>query len=1086
MPVVICGACRHENRDGAKFCDNCGAKLARRCPSCAHPVRDAARFCDECGHSLTAAAPPSPAPAPVVPAVTSSAPAAVSIADVAGRFEQRLGGYTPRHLAEKILTSRAAMEGERKIVTVLFADAVGFTDLATRLDPEDLHGVMDGCFHHLVEAVHRYEGTVNQFTGDGVMALFGAPIAHEDHAVRAVAAAVAIQQAAQAYSEQLCRERGFTFTMRLGINTGPVVVGRIGDDLRMDYTAQGETVNLAARLQTAAAPGAVLISDATHRLVHGYFVTDAVGPLTLKGFPTPMRAHVVRDRRRRARFQVALERGLTPLVGRERELSFLTDAAKRAAAGRAQVVSIVGEAGVGKSRLAWELGRALGEGQFTYLEAHCTAHADELPFAVVNQLLRANFDVDEAEPEPAQMKKIESAMLALDPALEWTIPYLNHLLALPAPTLGADGLDQAQRRRRLIEAVKALVLAGAARRPLVLVVDDLQWIDRNSEELFAAVIDALAGHSVMMLMTYRPGYDPPWQGRSFHQRLSVDPLGDGETHAMVSALLADHAAASSVEAVIVDRAGGNPLFVEELVRYLRERRSAAPDGVAGPGDEVPATIHALLTARIDRLPERLKRTLQLAAVLGDEFTWSLLDAIAPRDAQLGADLSELVRHELLRERETFPEARYAFTHLLIRQVAYEALLLRARAELHGRAAAALERLYAGRVDEVLGEVADHYAKSPDRGKAVEYLVRAGDRAASLFAYEEARGFYGRALELLEKRPETVPERARILDRSGDAAFAHGAVGEASARWIQSLDLERGIADGRRLADLHRKIGVAAWTAGDRDGALDHLHRGLAVLGDDAETREAARLHQELARIHVRLGDHEKAMALAERALRLADRLQAADVVADAYNTWGVALARTGDVEAAAAYVERSLQAALAHALGSVACRAYGNLSVMYGPVDRERALGYTRDGLALAQRIGDQLQQSWLYCTLASGHCSINGDYDEGVRSAEAAIELDRRLGQLSHLPVPLIILAQVYQCRGDFTRSEQYYREALALAEPIGEPQLLVPCYDGLATLAIERGDEEDADAWLTKCRAVQEATGWTSETFLVLPFLC
>src|SRR5688572_22612167 len=451
---MICGTCRHENRGGAKFCENCGAKLERRCPACAQPVREASRFCDACGHRLDAPAPP--------PAAAPSPPPAASIAD---HLEQRFAGYTPRHLADKILTSRAALEGERKLVSVLFADCAGFTEVSANLDPEDLHAVMDGCFQHLVNVVHRYEGTINQFTGDGVMALFGAPIAHEDHAVRAVAAALEIQHASREYSASLKSERGFGLAMRLGINTGPVVVGRIGDDLRMDYTAQGETVNLSARLQTAAEPGGVLISEATYRLVHGYFVTEPVGPLTLKGFGTPMHAFVVRGRRRRARFQVALERGLTPFVGRERELAFLKDAAQRAAGGRAQVVSVVGDAGVGKSRLAWELGRGLGDGAVTYLEAHCTPHADELPFAVINQLLRANFGVDGAESEPAQMKKIESAMLALDPSLAWTVPYLNHLLALPAPSLAAEGLDQVQRRRRMIEAVKTLVLAGAARRP---------------------------------------------------------------------------------------------------------------------------------------------------------------------------------------------------------------------------------------------------------------------------------------------------------------------------------------------------------------------------------------------------------------------------------------------------------------------------------------------------------------------------------------------------------------------------------------------------------------------------------------------
>src|SRR5688572_11058493 len=1065
---MICGTCRHENRGGAKFCENCGAKLERRCPACAQPVREASRFCDACGHRLDAPAPP--------PAAAPSPPPAASIAD---HLEQRFAGYTPRHLADKILTSRAALEGERKLVSVLFADCAGFTEVSANLDPEDLHAVMDGCFQHLVNVVHRYEGTINQFTGDGVMALFGAPIAHEDHAVRAVAAALEIQHASREYSASLKSERGFGLSMRLGLNTGPVVVGRIGDDLRMDYTAQGETVNLAARLQGAAEPGGVLISEALHALVAGYFVADEVGPLALKGIAAPVKAFAVRSRRRRARFQLALERGLTPLAGRAQELAFLKESVERARAGRTQLVSLVGDAGVGKSRLAYELRRAVANGGTTVLDAHCAAQADAMPFAVIGQLLRANFGMDEGEPETEQLRKVDSGVRELGASIEWAIPYLGHLLALPAPTLEADGLDQAQRRRRMIEAVKALVLAGAARRPLLFIIEDLQWIDRNSEELLVAINEGLAGHRVMFLTTYRPGYTAPWQDRSFHQRLALDPLPEDNVRSIAQALLSGAEAIPDLQQLVVARAGGNPLFAEELVRFFKTQGAKASE------TEVPATIHDLLTARIDRLPESVKRTLQLASVLGIDFAFPLLEAIGSPDADLRADLAELVRLELIRERETFPEARYSFAHLLVRQVAYEELLLKTRADLHQRAGDALERLHAGRLDEVVRELADHYARSPAHDKALRYLARAGDRAASLFAYREAEAYYRRALELIERRPELAGERLRVLDKLAEAAFANGEIEAARAPWLECLALAQEAGDQLRVADIHRKIANAAWAAGNREETLSHLERGIATLGTRVENLEAARLIQELARVNFRLGDQMRATQLAEHAVALGAKLDAQDVVADAYNTWGIGLARAGDLEQGAALVQRCLETALQEGLGSVACRAYVNLAVMYGPIDRTRALDYAREGLKLAQKIGDQLQQSWLYCTLASGQCSINGDYDEGIRAAEAGIELDRRIGQRSHLAVPLIILAQVHQCRGDIESSHRYYTEALSLAEEIGEPQLLVPCYDGLGTLAIERGDEADADRWLERGRSVQEATGWTSETFLVLPFL-
>jgi tetratricopeptide (TPR) repeat protein len=385
---------------------------------------------------------------------------------------------------------------------------------------------------------------------------------------------------------------------------------------------------------------------------------------------------------------------------------------------------------------------------------------------------------------------------------------------------------------------------------------------------------------------------------------------------------------------------------------------------------------------------------------------------------------------------------------------------------------------------MLPALADHFARGGNRPKAFHYLVRAGDRAQSLFAYEDAAGNYRGALANVDGAGEGAALRSPVLEKLGDAAFAHGDLPAARAHWAEALALAGD--DRGRATDLHRKMGGAAWAAGEKDAALAHLDRGLAVLGGDGDHLQAARLYQEFGRIHFRLGDHAQAMEWAKRALALGTQIAAPDVVSQAYNTLGVALARAGDLEQGAGFVGRSLETALAHQLGAVAARAYTNLAVMYASLDHERSAQYCREGLDLAQRIGDRLQQSWLYCTLASGHCTLAGDYDEGVRAAEAAVEVDERLGQRSHLPIPLIILAQIYQCRGDYPRSGRYYEEALAVAESVGEPQLLCPCYEGLATLAVEQGDEAEADRWLEKSRHTQETTGWTSDTFLLLPFLC
>jgi class 3 adenylate cyclase/tetratricopeptide (TPR) repeat protein len=1059
MVAVTCPACRHDNRDTAKFCDSCGAPLPRACAGCSTPLRPAAKFCDECGQPVAAAA---------------AAPATLRA--------QAPTGYTPKHLAERILTSRSAIEGERKQVTVVFVDCVGFTALSSRLDPEDLHAIMDGCFQHLLDAVHRYEGTVNQFTGDGVMALFGAPIAHEDHAVRAVAAALAMQRAVRQYAESLRAQRGLDFAVRIGVNTGPVVVGKIGDDLRMDYTAQGETVNLAARLQQAAPPGGVRLSEATMRLVSGYFGIEPAGELALKGLPQPLPTFTVTgERSGRARFDLALERGLTPFVGRRRELAFLRDGWDKAQRGRGNVVSVVGTAGMGKSRLVYELKRTLDEERVTFLSGRCHPHRETLPFNLIAQLLHMNFRLEDGESEKSQAHKVETGVRRLDPSLEWIIPYLKHVLALPADELDVEGLDEAQRKRRLVEAVRTLTLRGAQHRPLFLLMEDLQWIDRSSRDYLDAVVDSMATHPVLLVCTYRQGYAPAWENRSFHQRLVLDPFSEEETTQMVAAL-APAPVAPAARTLIVRRAEGNPLFIEELTAYLQERGLLAGGNASALADaEVPATIQDLLTARIDRLPESAKRLLQVAAVLGREFPLPLLESVAPGGLDVGAELATLVRAELLGETALFPEQRYRFVHLLVQQVAYQSLLVKSRAELHARAGRALEQLYVERPEEVLQELAHHYSRSTERDRALHYLVLAGDRARSLFAYDDAATYYRQALALADDT-----RRAVILDKLGDTAYARGELGDARAQWAEALPLVERAGDCRRAAELHRKIGVATWDAGDRQRALDHLERGRTALCDDVNNAESARLYQELGRIYFRLGDHDRATEWARKALALGNELGAPDVVAHAYNTLGVALARAGDIEQAAEYVRRSLETALAHQLGTIACRAYSNLAVMYAALDHVRSSEYCREGLALAQKIGDQLQQAWLFCTLAGGHCTLAGDYDEGIKAAEAAVEVDRRLGQRSHLPVPLIILAQIHQCRGELEPSARYYHEALEVASAVGEPQLLFPCYDGLATLAIESGDEAAAEQWLAKSREVQHATGWTSETFLVLPFLC
>ena len=509
-----CPRCQFDNPPTMLFCVECGTRLERRCPNCGAEAQPTFKFCGQCGAALGALEP-------------ASAPAPMAKAQIYGRQEAKIQSYTPRHLAEKILTARSALEGERRQVTVLFADVANFTTLAAQLDPEVVHEIMDHCFERITAEVHRFEGTINQYTGDGVMALFGAPIAHEDGPRRAVHAALGIQRAVRDYSQELQAQRGLLLQMRIGINTGLVVVGKIGDDLRMDYTAVGDTTNLAARLQQNARPGSVVISEATHRLVTGFFETLDLGEVPVKGRASARTFEVLRPRGRRARLDVAVERGLTPLIGRERELGTLLERFREVKDGRGQVVCIAGEAGIGKSRLVLEFRRALaaaGEA-VTWLEGRCISFGQSIPFLPLIDQLRENFRIEELDGEPEIIAKVEHGMRRMG-ELEAHIPSIRYLLAVDPGAPDVAAMDASARRKKLFDAALALPLRGARRRPLVLVFEDLHWIDTSTEEYLGVLMDSVAAVPLMLLVTYRVGYTPPFGSRSFHTTLTLaQPLG---------------------------------------------------------------------------------------------------------------------------------------------------------------------------------------------------------------------------------------------------------------------------------------------------------------------------------------------------------------------------------------------------------------------------------------------------------------------------------------------------------------------------------------------------------------------------------
>jgi class 3 adenylate cyclase/tetratricopeptide (TPR) repeat protein len=830
-----------------RFCGRCGAALAARCPHCGAEAPPDFRFCGHCGKSLqeTPAPPPPAADRPV---------------------------YTPKHLADKILKSRSALQGERRQVTVLFADLAGFTSLAEKRDPEEVHRIINGCFERITAEVHRFEGTINQYTGDGVMALFGAPIAHEDSARRAVHAALGIQRAIADYGVTLRAEHGLSLTMRIGLNTGAVVVGAIGDDLRMDYTAVGDTTNLAARMQQTARPGTVVVSEATHRAIEGFFETLDLGRVEVKGHE-PVRAwEVVRARGARSRIAVGRERGLTPFVGRDRELQTLLARAADVEAGRGQVVFIVGDAGIGKSRLLYEFRRQLAETgrAVSWVEGQCVSFGQSIPFLPLVDLLRKNFGVEEFDGEPEIIAKVEGVSRRMG-GLEEHVPFIRYLLSVDPGDAAVATMDAPNRRRLAFAALRALAVRGAQLRPVVLVVEDLHWMDSGSEEFLGSLMESVAGVAIMLILTYRVGYAPPFGSRSYYSTINLTTLGDNETLAVARSVLGAADLPREVLDALRQKAEGVPLFIEEVAKTLLDLGVVRREGdrlvlVSGPESiDVPETIHDIIMARLDRLGDDGKRAVQLASVIGRQFLVRLLTRVSGMSQEpVDGLLRELQSLELVYQQGLLPEPAYVFKHAVIQDVAYKSLLREHRRELHRSVAFALEELYPDRLAEHYEELAHHFSEGEEWAKAFEYLTRSGDRAREAFANTTALDWYARALDAAARvtPPASRRELAQIHQRRAQILSTVARLEEARAEAMKMLEYAQAEGDRRLEAEAHAEISYCHYIAlswdhvGDLEAHASRAHAIARELGDDRLIARTLFLLGSLDQMQARLGAAE--------------------------------------------------------------------------------------------------------------------------------------------------------------------------------------------------------------------------------------
>ncbi|PYN26525.1 MAG: guanylate cyclase, partial [Candidatus Rokuibacteriota bacterium] len=556
---VKCPACRAETAADSKFCGECGASLRAACPACAHANPAGQKFCGECGTALATAP-----PAPASPALGRE-PQPVAFREAAPST------YTPKHLAEKILTSKSALEGERKRVTVMFSDVSGFTAMSERLDPEDVHGIMDRAFEVILTEVHRYEGTINQFLGDGVMALFGAPIAHEDHAHRALSAALAIQRELDPLADEVRRMHGVEFRMRIGINTGLVVVGAIGKDLRMDYTAVGDTTNLAARLLGLAKPGQIVVSRRTQHLRDGFFVFEDLGDRQVKGKAEPVRAFaLIGEMIGRTRLEVSRERGLTPLVGRDRELRSLFETYRRAAEGQGAVALLVGEPGVGKSRLLYEFLHRLDPDGVLELETTCASYGRSMAYRPIVELVRRYLGLPDGITGEEIRSRVGEQLQFLGLEGEERSFLLAHFLGASAPVEFLNRLSGPQLKERTLGVLREVFLCASEAAPLILILENIHWIDTASEEFLARLTAGLPGHRVLLLLTTRPGYATSWLTPLLAETITLEGLNAGDVQGMVRTLLTAEEVSEHLFKILAEKSEGNPLYVEEILRQLLE------------------------------------------------------------------------------------------------------------------------------------------------------------------------------------------------------------------------------------------------------------------------------------------------------------------------------------------------------------------------------------------------------------------------------------------------------------------------------------------------------------------------------------
>ena len=1010
---MICAKCKTENPDGMKFCNECGAALKAACAQCGFENVPAAKFCGNCGTALGSAA----------------------------RVSEKRDDTPAVRLSGAV--NAAIQDGERKTVTALFADLKGSTELMAGLDPEAARAIVDPALKIMVEAVRRYDGYVVQSTGDGIFALFGAPLAHEDHPQRALYAALLTQDTLRRHSEKLAGEGKPVLQARVGVSSGEVVMRTVETGGRREYAPVGHAGNLASRMQTVAPVGGIVISEETRRLVEGYFELRSLGPTEIKGIARPLNIYeVVRAGPLRTHFEVSARRGLTKFVGREHEIDQMKRALELTLAGRGQIVAVVAEAGTGKSRLFYEFKATLPAG-CKVLEAHSVSHGKASAWLPVLEMMRDYFGLANADDPSVRRDKVRAVLGALDPALSDALPYLFGLLGLVE---GADPLAQMDpriKRGRTLDAIKRIILAESINQPLVLIFEDLHWIDDQTQALLDLLADSLAGARILLLVDYRPQYQHGWAGKSHYTQLRLDPLRGESAATMLTALLGEGAELEALKRLVAERSGGNPFFIEELAQALFDEGVLVRNGtikIARPLSQmrIPQTAQAVVAGRIDRLPAEEKALLQTLAVMGREFPLGLVRRIAgSSDGELERMLSDLQTSEFIYQQPAAGDSAYSFKHALTQEVAYNSLLSEQRKVLHERAAQGLEVLFGDSIEDHLTDVAFHYKRSGNDAKAVSYLIRAGEQALQRSAFSLAAAHFEDAFARLKNLPPGAERdhkeivihtgladvvmvtsgyaaaeyerhllrRHELAERLGDAQQLFYALVGSSVLSAFRLELNKAREIGTRLVSLadqaadpemqleaYGSLANVLWLMGDFLGSRKYAEKGVALFSLD-EHLPSGKEHMRAACLFfaalctAALGFPDTGLRQALEFVKWAEERAQALSLVFALNCAATVSGWRKEGAEGLKYTEALLVLTAEHGFGnwhSFGQCARGQALAILGRTDE--AVAETRAGLAAFEATGAALP-GWLYSTLAFAYLTA-GKPAEGLSVVSKALEV--------------------------------------------------------------------------------------------------